>query len=242
MPASCEREPAPVEGGEHVQRDRQDLEREEHDDQVVRRRHHDHAGRREEHQREVLGPLELLRAAGSRTRRAARASAATTITPLRKTPNRRPRPCPPRVEVRPVVGHDVPLHHEQHACRHERRASRARRDAKYTCEPCRTTDRSRMTSSAAGHQRDHRRDREPVDGRDRDPGESGGVACIGITGPPPTVALVVLAPFAHGGSHGAGARPRRRLLRLAVVGLAPRSWAMSRLRPWARPGRCTGFG
>ena len=49
-----------VERGEHVQRDRQDLEREEHDDQVVRGGHHEHPERREDDQREIFGSFELL--------------------------------------------------------------------------------------------------------------------------------------------------------------------------------------
>ncbi len=53
-------QPAAVECGEHVQRNRQHLEREEHDDQVVRGGHDDHAEAGEEHQREVLGRFELL--------------------------------------------------------------------------------------------------------------------------------------------------------------------------------------
>ena len=49
-----------VERGEHVERDRQDLEGEEDGDEVVRRRHQHHAGGRAQHQREVLGPFEVL--------------------------------------------------------------------------------------------------------------------------------------------------------------------------------------
>ncbi len=49
-----------VERGEHVQRDREDLERQEDGDEVVGRRHQHHAGGRAQHQREVLGALEVL--------------------------------------------------------------------------------------------------------------------------------------------------------------------------------------
>ena len=53
-------QPAAVEGGEHVQRDRERLERDEHDDEVVGRGHHEHAGRREQQEREVLGSREAF--------------------------------------------------------------------------------------------------------------------------------------------------------------------------------------
>ena len=59
-PASCDVGAPAVERGEHVQGDRQDLERQEDRDEVVGRRHQHHAGGRAQHQREVLGPFEVL--------------------------------------------------------------------------------------------------------------------------------------------------------------------------------------
>ena len=44
-----------VVGGQHVQRDREHLECHEHDDEVVGAGHHEHAGRGEQHQRDVFG-------------------------------------------------------------------------------------------------------------------------------------------------------------------------------------------
>src|SRR5207244_3867966 len=51
---------AAVERGQDVQRDREDLEREEHDDEVVGGGHREHAGGRQQYQREVFGSLETL--------------------------------------------------------------------------------------------------------------------------------------------------------------------------------------
>ena len=55
MPASCDVSRRRSIRGEHVERDRQDLQRQEHDDEVVGGGHHHHAHRREEHERHVLG-------------------------------------------------------------------------------------------------------------------------------------------------------------------------------------------
>ena len=60
MPASWELSRRRSNAGEHVERDRQDLERDEDHDEVVGRGHRDHAERREQHQREVLGPFEVF--------------------------------------------------------------------------------------------------------------------------------------------------------------------------------------
>ena len=49
--------PLVVEGGQHVERDRQDLEAQEHDDQVVGLAHEDGPGRRDHGQHVQLGPL-----------------------------------------------------------------------------------------------------------------------------------------------------------------------------------------
>ena len=51
--------------GQHVDRERQDLEREEDDQQVGRRRHQHHAGDREQHQRVVLAAPAAARARSS---------------------------------------------------------------------------------------------------------------------------------------------------------------------------------
>ena len=53
-------QPAPVEGGQDVQGDREDLEGQEHDDEVVGRGHQQHARRRQQQEGVVLGPLDLF--------------------------------------------------------------------------------------------------------------------------------------------------------------------------------------
>ena len=60
--ASCAEQPATAgQPAEQVERQRQDLERHEHREQVVGRREQHHAADREHHQREDLGVLEALR-------------------------------------------------------------------------------------------------------------------------------------------------------------------------------------
>ena len=95
-PGLLRRGAAAVERGEHVQRDREDLERQEDRDEVVGRRHQHHAGGRAQHQREVLGPFEVLafQVARREQQREQRRDAAR---PSARTPRtRRPRPCRPR--------------------------------------------------------------------------------------------------------------------------------------------------
>ena len=122
-PASCDVEPAAVERGEHVQRDRQDLEREEHDDQVVGRRHQHHARRRAQHQRVVLRRLEVLALRGSPADRNSGEQRREQHDGLHehREPVDRDHACD-RL-VRPVVVDDVPLDEHEHARRRARRAN-----------------------------------------------------------------------------------------------------------------------
>ena len=76
------REPAAVERGEHVQRDRQDLERQEDGDEVVGRRHQHHAGGRAQHQRDSTRDSRGARGAGSRSDSNSASSVAPRITDL----------------------------------------------------------------------------------------------------------------------------------------------------------------
>ena len=142
-------QPATVERGEHVQRDRQDLEREEHDDQVVRGGHDDHAERRRRARGRGTRVLRAARASGTRPTPAARARSRSTTTIPRYTPKPSTRTMPRHRADRAVVTDVDPLPDQQPARRRALRRPRPR--TRPSCAPgrCRMRARSSTISTAA---------------------------------------------------------------------------------------------
>ena len=164
------REAPAVERGEHVQRDRQDLERQEDRDEVVGRRHQHHAGGRAEHQREVLGPLEVLALQVADDSSNA-SSVATRTTVCTNTAKPSTATSPPghlpgeRRLVRPLPctnPHCTPVNTAAVATPADR--DRAATPRARAGRGARASGRSTMSDRGA-EQRDLRRDREPVDRR-----------------------------------------------------------------------------
>ena len=129
------REAPAVERGQHVQRDREDLERQEDRDEVVRRRHQHHAGGRAQHQREVLGTLEVLAAQVARPTATARAASRRGSTDCTNTakPSTATSQCRSSAWYGPLPCDEAPLHAGEHRRgrdtrdrdEHRRRATRA---------------------------------------------------------------------------------------------------------------------